>query len=140
MTWRWFVIVELVALGALAGLLVPGWVEAASPDGLEADETRVFRRVLPLEIDQPVVLYTNYGNVEVVETEGDDLELVVHRRRHDDLYLEIERYDGALRIHSVFGIDPPPGPPSVWEVGYELHVPRGTRFEIRTGEGRVLGG
>lgn len=138
MTWRFFMTMGLVAFGVLAGLLAPGIADGASAD----DESRpkVFRRVLPLEADQPVVLSTNYGNVEVVQTDGSQLELVVHRRRHDDLYLAIERYDGALRIHSVFGIEPPAGPPSGWDVGYELHVPRGTRYEIRTGAGRVLGG
>lgn len=138
MSWRFFMMVGLVAFGVLAGLLAPGIVEGAGSDS--GSKPKVFRRVLPLGVDQPVVLHTNYGNVEVVETDGSNLELVVHRRRHDDLYLEIERHDGALHIKSVFGIEPPSGPPSVWDVGYELHVPRGTRFEINTGEGRVLGG
>ncbi|MDG2304279.1 MAG: hypothetical protein P8R42_06405 [Candidatus Binatia bacterium] len=65
---------------------------------------------------------------------------MVHRRKHDDLYVEIESHDGALHITSVCRIEPPEGPQSMWELGYELHVPRGTRFEISTGEGRVVGG
>jgi len=138
MPWRFFLMVGLVTFGVLAGLLAPGFVDAVHAESGRA--LKVFRRVVPLGVDQPVVLYTNYGNVEVVETDGSELEIVVHRRRHDDLYLEIERHGGALHIKSVFGIEPPPGPPSAWDVGYELHVPRGTRFEINTGEGRVLGG
>lgn len=138
MSLRFFMMVGLVGFGVLAGLLAPGILDAAHAESGSA--LKVFRRVLPLGVDQPVVLYTNYGNVEVVETDGSELEIVVHRRRHDDLYLEIEQHEGALHIKSVFGIEPPSGPPSAWDVGYELHVPRGTRFEINTGEGRVLGG
>lgn len=138
MSWRFFMTTGMVTLGVLAGLMAPGIVEGAWAGS--HDDAKSFRRILPITAGQPVVLHTNYGNVEVVETDSKELELVVHRRRHDDLYLQIERYGGAVHIKSVFGVEPPAGPPSAWDVGYELHVPRGTRFEINTGEGRVLGG
>lgn len=137
MSCRICIIVALAALGALAGILAPVSADASSEP---SDRPPVFRRALALVAGQPVVLSTNYGNVEVLEASGDQLEIVVHRRRHDDLYLEIENHDGALHIRSHFGIEPPPGPPSAWDVGYELHVPRGTKYEIQTGDGRVLGG
>lgn len=138
MSCRICIIVAIAAVGALAGLLAP--VRGAAASGEPSDPPPVFRRVLNLRAGQAVVLSTNYGNVEVVEAEGDDLEIVVHRRRHDGLYLEFESESEALHIRSHFGIEPPAGPPSAWRVGYELHVPRGTRYEIQTGDGLVVGG